>query len=79
MLISLSYNGFSQTSGWKVSDESIRAGLERTYLLGRSQFLTPDEVLQLGLPGATILLDGGRDSPVYKEREYKIKDKYKRK
>lgn len=64
--IILSYNGFS--SGLKVSDESIRAGLEHTYLLGRSQFLTPEEASQLGLPGATILLDGGRASPVNGEK-----------
>ncbi|KAE9604888.1 putative dihydrofolate synthase [Lupinus albus] len=44
--------------GWKVSDESIRSGLEQTYLLGRSQFLTPEEANALGLTGATILLDG---------------------
>ncbi|OIW07392.1 hypothetical protein TanjilG_10227 [Lupinus angustifolius] len=44
--------------GWKVSDESIRAGLEQTYLLGRSQFLTSEEADALGLTGATILLDG---------------------
>ncbi|PSS32343.1 Dihydrofolate synthetase [Actinidia chinensis var. chinensis] len=44
--------------GWKISDESIRTGLEHTCLLGRSQFLTPSEAEALGLPGATILLDG---------------------
>ncbi|KAK4436240.1 Dihydrofolate synthetase [Sesamum alatum] len=44
--------------GWKLSDASIRAGLESAYLLGRSQFLTSKEVEMLGLPGATILLDG---------------------
>ncbi|CAL0318895.1 unnamed protein product [Lupinus luteus] len=44
--------------GWKVSDESIRSGLEQTYLLGRSQFLTSEEANVLGLTGATILLDG---------------------
>lgn len=46
-------------SGWKVSDGSIRLGLERTCLLGRSQFLTSEEAAALGLHGATILLDGG--------------------
>lgn len=44
--------------GWKLSDASIRNGLECAYLLGRSQFLTSKEVEMLGLPGATILLDG---------------------
>ncbi|XP_072053664.1 dihydrofolate synthetase isoform X2 [Arachis hypogaea] len=45
--------------GWRISDESIRLGLESTYLLGRSQFLTSQEAEALGLTGATILLDGG--------------------
>ncbi|KAJ4950826.1 hypothetical protein NE237_027658 [Protea cynaroides] len=44
--------------GWTLSDESIRAGLERTYLLGRSQFLTSEELEAVGLPGLTVLLDG---------------------
>ncbi|XP_045789160.1 dihydrofolate synthetase [Trifolium pratense] len=44
--------------GWRISDDSIRRGLERTYLLGRSQLLTSDEAKVLGLTGATILLDG---------------------
>ncbi|XP_054788365.1 dihydrofolate synthetase isoform X2 [Prosopis cineraria] len=44
--------------GWRISDESIRAGLEHTCLLGRSQFLTNEEAKMLGLAGATILLDG---------------------
>lgn len=44
--------------GWRISDESIHAGLEHTYLLGRSQFLTSTEAETLGLPGATIMLDG---------------------
>lgn len=44
--------------GWKVSDGSIRFGLEHTCLLGRSQFLTSEEAEALGLHGATILLDG---------------------
>ncbi|KAK4766563.1 hypothetical protein SAY87_008205 [Trapa incisa] len=47
-----------RSSGWKVSDESIRAGLEQTHLLGRSQFLTHHEASQLGFSGATILVDG---------------------
>ncbi|XP_056160182.1 dihydrofolate synthetase isoform X2 [Syzygium oleosum] len=44
--------------GWTISDQSIRAGLERTHLLGRSQFLTFTEAKALGLPGAAVLLDG---------------------
>ncbi|KAG6429472.1 hypothetical protein SASPL_107523 [Salvia splendens] len=44
--------------GWKLSDTSIRAGLESAYLVGRSQILTSKEADKLGLPGATILLDG---------------------
>ena len=43
-----------------MSDASIRAGLEKTQLPGRSQFLTQDEASALGLDGAsTILIDGG--------------------
>ncbi|KAL5538206.1 hypothetical protein UlMin_044187 [Ulmus minor] len=45
--------------GWQISDESIKAGLENTYLLGRSQFLTSKEVEALGLSKAMIMLDGG--------------------
>ncbi|XBI78047.1 hypothetical protein VPH35_087807 [Triticum aestivum] len=46
--------------GWNVSDASIRAGLEKTQLPGRSQFLTQDEASVLGLDGASaILIDGG--------------------
>ncbi|CAL5206584.1 unnamed protein product [Lathyrus oleraceus] len=44
--------------GWKISDESIRSGLQSTYLLGRSQLLTSADAKVLGLTGATILLDG---------------------
>ncbi|XP_027334194.1 dihydrofolate synthetase [Abrus precatorius] len=44
--------------GWIISDESIRSGLEHTYLLGRSQFLKSEEAEVLGLAGATVLLDG---------------------
>ncbi|XP_007038953.2 PREDICTED: dihydrofolate synthetase isoform X2 [Theobroma cacao] len=44
--------------GWKISDGSIRAGLENTCLQGRSQFLTSKEAETLGLPGATVLIDG---------------------
>ncbi|XP_024441891.2 dihydrofolate synthetase isoform X2 [Populus trichocarpa] len=46
--------------GCRISDRSIRAGLENTFLLGRSQFLSSKETEVLGLPGATILLDGVR-------------------
>ncbi|RZB69286.1 Dihydrofolate synthetase isoform B [Glycine soja] len=44
--------------GWSISDKSIRYGLEDTYLLGRSQFLTSEEAEVLGLTGSTVLLDG---------------------
>jgi len=47
------------TSGWRISDECIRTGLQQTHLLGRSQFLTSKEAQAIGLSGATILLDGG--------------------
>ena len=47
------------TSGWRISDGSIRAGLENTCLQGRSQFLTSQEAETLRLPGSTVLLDGG--------------------
>ncbi|XP_075633508.1 dihydrofolate synthetase-like [Castanea sativa] len=46
------------TLGWRISDGSIRAGLECTFLLGRSQILTSKETEALGLHGTTILLDG---------------------
>ncbi|KAG1335164.1 dihydrofolate synthetase [Cocos nucifera] len=51
-------DGFLKTPGWAISDESIRAGLERTKLLGRSQFLTQDEASAIGLSGTSILIDG---------------------
>lgn len=44
--------------GWNISGESIRAGLESAYLLGRSQILTSASAKILGVPGATIMLDG---------------------
>ncbi|KAK9059159.1 hypothetical protein SSX86_021778 [Deinandra increscens subsp. villosa] len=47
-----------RSQGWRISDGSIRTGLESTQLLGRSQFLTPADAEALGVPGATILLDG---------------------
>ncbi|XP_024022335.1 dihydrofolate synthetase [Morus notabilis] len=45
-------------SGWQISDGSIRAGLENSCLLGRSQFLTSKEAERLGLSKAMIMLDG---------------------
>ncbi|XP_021277917.1 dihydrofolate synthetase [Herrania umbratica] len=47
-----------RNQGWKISNGSIRAGLENTCLQGRSQFLTSKEAETLGLPGATVLIDG---------------------
>ncbi|GMH19622.1 hypothetical protein Nepgr_021463 [Nepenthes gracilis] len=47
-----------RNQGWRISDRSIRTGLEHTQLLGRSQFLTPNEAKPLGLSGSMILLDG---------------------
>ncbi|KAJ8630782.1 hypothetical protein MRB53_024105 [Persea americana] len=44
--------------GWIVSDKAIRSGLERTYMLGRSQFLTNEEVEAVGLSGVSVLIDG---------------------
>jgi len=44
--------------GWDISDASIQAGLEETQLPGRSQILTQEEALLLGLHGATVLIDG---------------------
>ncbi|XVF53447.1 hypothetical protein PTKIN_Ptkin05aG0100100 [Pterospermum kingtungense] len=44
--------------GWRISDGSIRVGLENTLLHGRSQFLTSKEAETLALPGSTVLLDG---------------------
>ncbi|OEL32221.1 Dihydrofolate synthetase [Dichanthelium oligosanthes] len=45
--------------GWDISEASIQAGLEETQLPGRSQFLTQEEALVLGLDGAsTVLIDG---------------------
>lgn len=44
--------------GWRISDASIRSGLEKTFLVGRSHFLSAKEAGMLGLPGTTILLDG---------------------
>ena len=47
------------TLGWIISDGSIRAGLEHTFLLGRSQILTSKKIEALGLHGTMVLLDGG--------------------
>jgi len=46
------------SQGWDISDASIQAGLEETQLPGRSQILTQEEALLLGLHGATVLIDG---------------------
>ncbi|GMN44459.1 hypothetical protein TIFTF001_013662 [Ficus carica] len=51
-------NSILDPSGWQISDGSIRAGLENTCLLGRSQFLTSMEAERLGLSKAMIMLDG---------------------
>ncbi|KAL9255143.1 Dihydrofolate synthetase-like protein [Drosera capensis] len=48
--------------GWTIPDKSIHAGLERTQLLGRSQFLTPYQAQAVGLPGSVTLLDGAHTS-----------------
>ncbi|CAI9092372.1 OLC1v1027592C2 [Oldenlandia corymbosa var. corymbosa] len=48
-----------RNQGWRLSTESVRAGLESAFLLGRNQVLTQNEAERLGLPGATIVLDGG--------------------
>ncbi|KAM3309186.1 dihydrofolate synthetase-like [Capsicum chacoense] len=44
--------------GWSLSSGSIRAGLEGAILQGRTQVLSSEEASLLGVPGATILLDG---------------------
>lgn len=48
-----------------ISDESIRAGLEGTRLLGRSQFLTRNEAETLGVSEASVLVDGGSGLSYY--------------
>ena len=53
------------SQGWDISDASIQAGLEETQLPGRSQILTQEEALLLGLHGATVLIDGGLSSVLY--------------
>ncbi|XP_057840201.2 dihydrofolate synthetase isoform X1 [Cryptomeria japonica] len=47
-----------RSQGWRISSDSIRAGLENTNLYGRCQFLTPKQVEMLGISGATVVLDG---------------------
>ncbi|KAE8736409.1 Folylpolyglutamate synthetase family protein isoform 2 [Hibiscus syriacus] len=47
-----------RNQGWIISDGSIRAGLENTFVPGRSQFLASKEAEKLGLSGSTVLLDG---------------------
>uniref|UniRef100_A0A0D3HWX9 Uncharacterized protein n=1 Tax=Oryza barthii TaxID=65489 RepID=A0A0D3HWX9_9ORYZ len=45
--------------GWNISNTSIQAGLEKTQLPGRSQFLTKEETSVLGLDGtSSVLVDG---------------------
>ncbi|XP_015878195.1 dihydrofolate synthetase [Ziziphus jujuba] len=44
--------------GWKISDRSIKDGLQHTHLLGRSQFLTSKEAEALGVSKPMIMLDG---------------------
>ncbi|KAK3032943.1 hypothetical protein RJ639_036114 [Escallonia herrerae] len=57
---------------WRISDGSIRSGLEHTYLLGRNQILTCVEAEALGVPGATILLDGAHTKESAKALAYTI-------
>ncbi|XP_020576788.1 dihydrofolate synthetase [Phalaenopsis equestris] len=47
-----------RNEGWRISDKSIKAGLEKTCLPGRGQYLTKKEVETLGLSGVSILVDG---------------------
>ncbi|KAG6516434.1 hypothetical protein ZIOFF_026899 [Zingiber officinale] len=49
---------FPSSGGWVISDKSIRVGLEKTRLNGRSQFLTQREILRIGLSDVNILIDG---------------------
>ncbi|KAF8679358.1 hypothetical protein HU200_046144 [Digitaria exilis] len=60
--------------GWGVSDASIQAGLEETQLPGRSQFLTQEEALGLGLDEAsTVLIDGAHTEAAAKALSEVIK------
>lgn len=45
--------------GWKITNESIRAGIMQTYVQGRSQLLTYEETVALDMAESSILLDGG--------------------
>lgn len=47
-----------RNQGFRISDKSIQAGLERTRLLGRSQLLTREEAETLGVSEGFILVDG---------------------
>ncbi|KAF3794601.1 Dihydrofolate synthetase [Nymphaea thermarum] len=47
-----------RNQGWEISDESIHAGLEDAFLLGRSQFLSNKEAELLGISGTSALIDG---------------------
>ncbi|KAH9324545.1 hypothetical protein KI387_004723, partial [Taxus chinensis] len=47
-----------RNQGWRISNDSIRAGLENTSLCGRCQFLSPKQAKMLGVNGATVILDG---------------------
>ncbi|XP_028553423.1 dihydrofolate synthetase [Dendrobium catenatum] len=47
-----------RNEGWRISDVSIQAGLEKTFLPGRGQYLTKKEAETLGLPGVSIVVDG---------------------
>lgn len=53
-----------------MSDKAIRSGLERTYMLGRSQFLTNEEVEAVGLSGVSVLIDGGLSLICFSELIY---------
>jgi len=62
--------------GWRISDDSIRAGLEGTYLFGRCQFVTPAQAKMLGVDGATIILDGAHTEASAKALASTIKMAY---
>ncbi|KAL0925195.1 hypothetical protein M5K25_003510 [Dendrobium thyrsiflorum] len=47
-----------RNEGWRISDVSIQAGLEKTFLPGRGQYLTKKEAETLGLSGVSIVVDG---------------------
>ncbi|XP_031500277.1 dihydrofolate synthetase isoform X3 [Nymphaea colorata] len=47
-----------RNQGWEISGESIHAGLEDAFLLGRSQFLSNKEAELLGISGTSVLIDG---------------------